>query len=345
MKQIILLLGITGIVLNTHSQENKIESTGNVGIGTTSPNALLHIKKNQSGWLQEIAGTAPNESDFVGLKILSGYAGETGKWIGISAISESLHSNQTGLGLYTDKIERLRIDHKGNIGIGISEPLYKLHVIGNQLGESVNNKSILSTVEGKVGGNYSKFQILNKRNGSGSDWLNTSLRLQRVVDATEMAFIDFGIDGKNGNYGLAFGTRNGFNGTQQTRIVIEGDGNVGIGTIHPGSWKLAVNGNIRAKEIKVETGWSDFIFYDDYLLPTLQEVENHIREKGHLKDIPSAKEVKENGIFLGEMDSKLLQKIEELTLYTIQQEKQLEKQSKEIERLKILVQQLIETKK
>ncbi|WP_158655089.1 hypothetical protein [Flavivirga eckloniae] len=126
------------------------------------------------------------------------------------------------------------------------------------------------------------------------------------------------------------------------------DGNIGIGTTNSGSWKLAVNGKIRAKEIKVETGWSDFVFYDDYKLPTLQEVENHIKEKGHLKDIPSAEEVEENGIFLGEMDSKLLQKIEELTLYTIQQEKEiqkLKKQEREISELKILVEELLKSKK
>jgi|GEM_PF-605848 len=100
--------------------------------------------------------------------------------------------------------------------------------------------------------------------------------------------------------------------------------NVGIGTIDPGIWKLAVNGEIRAKEIKVETGWSDFVFEKDYKLPTLQEVEEHIKEKGHLQDIPSGKEVEENGIFLGEMNSKLLQKIEELMLYTIEQQKEIE---------------------
>src|SRR5690606_31369179 len=101
-------------------------------------------------------------------------------------------------------------------------------------------------------------------------------------------------------------------------------GNVGIGTIAPGNWKLAVNGEIRAKEIKVETGWSDFVFKNDYALPTLEEVEKHIKEKGHLKDIHSAKEVEENGIYLGEMDSKLLKKIEELTLYIIEQNKRIE---------------------
>jgi len=72
-------------------------------------------------------------------------------------------------------------------------------------------------------------------------------------------------------------------------------------------------------------------------LPTLTEVENHIKEKGHLKDIPSAAAVAENGIFLGEMDAKLLQKIEELTLYTIEQQKEiqeLKEQTKEIENQK-----------
>lgn len=230
----------------------------------------------------------------------------------------------------------------GKIGIGTSSPEFNFHIKSTLLGETVNSKSILVNLESSVVSNNSKFQILNKRNSNGPNWLNTSLRLQRVVDAAEMAFIDFGIEGKNGSYGLAFGTRNGFNGTQQTRMVIESDGNVGIGTINPGSWKLAVNGKIRAKEIKVETEWSDFVFYDNYKLPTLQEVENHIKERGHLKDIPSAKEVKENGIFLGEMDSKLLQKIEELTLYTIQQEKKIKEQANKIENLESLNNKLLE---
>lgn len=112
-------------------------------------------------------------------------------------------------------------------------------------------------------------------------------------------------------------------GINSTRYPIYLSNNVGIGTENLDGWELAVNGKIRAKEIKVETGWADFVFENNYNLPTIQEVEKHIKEKGHLKNIPSAKEVKENGIFLGEMNSKLLQKIEELTLYTIQQEKKI----------------------
>ena len=112
-------------------------------------------------------------------------------------------------------------------------------------------------------------------------------------------------------------------------VLANPNGNVGIGTGDPQGWKLAVNGQIRAKEIKVETGWSDFVFSDDYKLPSLEDVEKHIKNEGHLKDIPSAAEVEKNGIYLGEMDSKLLLKIEELTLYTIQQQKEIEMLKKE----------------
>ncbi|QLE02015.1 hypothetical protein HX109_10785 [Galbibacter sp. BG1] len=109
-------------------------------------------------------------------------------------------------------------------------------------------------------------------------------------------------------------------------LLIQSTGNVGLGVSDPGNWKLAVNGNIRTKEIKVETqGWSDFVFKENYKLPTLEEVEKHIKEEGHLQDIPSAEEVEEDGIFLGEMDAKLLQKIEELMLYTIDQQKMIKK--------------------
>ncbi|MBC9795859.1 hypothetical protein [Sinomicrobium weinanense] len=118
------------------------------------------------------------------------------------------------------------------------------------------------------------------------------------------------------------------------KLTVENDGSMGIGTTNTGAWKLAVNGNIRAKEVKVETGWSDFVFDEGYELSSLKEVEEHIKEKGHLKDIPSAKEVEKEGVFLGEMDAKLLQKIEELTLYILQLNKKIEIQQQQIEQLK-----------
>jgi hypothetical protein len=125
------------------------------------------------------------------------------------------------------------------------------------------------------------------------------------------------------------------------------EGNVGIGTADTKGFKLGVNGKIAAEEVKVALygNWSDFVFKKEYNLPTLTEVENHIKEKGHLKDIPSAKDVEKNGFYLGEMDAKLLQKIEELTLYTISQQKKIEKIEKENESLTFLATKFLELQK
>ena len=89
--------------------------------------------------------------------------------------------------------------------------------------------------------------------------------------------------------------------------------------------KLLVEGSIGARQVIVESqGWSDYVFTSDYKLPSLEEVEKYINENGHLKDIPSADEVSEKGIDLGKMDSGLLMKVEELTLYIIEQNKKME---------------------
>lgn len=117
------------------------------------------------------------------------------------------------------------------------------------------------------------------------------------------------------------------------RLTVLGSGRVGIGTDSPQAL-LDVNGTIRSKEVKIEaTGWPDFVFDKGYKLPSLKEVESHINEKGTLPNIPSEKDVKENGIDVGEMQAKLLQKIEELTLYVIDLKKENEAQNTLIEKL------------
>ncbi|KAA1244075.1 hypothetical protein [Aquimarina sp. RZ0] len=119
------------------------------------------------------------------------------------------------------------------------------------------------------------------------------------------------------------------------RLILRDNNTLGVS-----GGNLAVDGTIKTKEVEVKTNvWADFVFKNDYNLPTLKEVEHHIQEHGHLSDLPSEEEVIKNGINLGEMNAKLLQKIEELTLYTIQQEKEIrrlqsiEKRLDDIEKL------------
>jgi trimeric autotransporter adhesin len=123
---------------------------------------------------------------------------------------------------------------------------------------------------------------------------------------------------------ITFGYDDYVNGFTE-KMRIKGNGNVGIGIANPNE-KLAVNGRIRSKEVLVEAAfWPDFVFDENYKLPTLNEVEKFIATNKHLPDLPSATEVETNGQNLGDVQKKLLQKVEELTLYIIEQNKRIEK--------------------
>jgi len=119
---------------------------------------------------------------------------------------------------------------------------------------------------------------------------------------------------------------------------------MGIGTSYIDGYQLAVGGNIIAEgvTVKLQTNWPDFVFKKEYNLPSLKEVEEHILRKGHLLNIPSAEEVEKKGINIGKMDAKLLQKIEELTLYTIAQEKKIQNLEQENKKIDSLAAKLLE---
>ena len=120
------------------------------------------------------------------------------------------------------------------------------------------------------------------------------------------------------------------------QFLLKSNGNVGIGTTNPGSYRLAVEGRIGAREVDVKTSsWADFVFDEDYALPSLDEVDAYVDKHHHLPGLPSEAEVLEKGsVSLGEMQRLLLQKVEELTLYTIAQQKQIEALRAEVAELK-----------
>ena len=242
-------------------------------------------------------------------------------------------ASETAIDFYTNSTNipgniyhRMRISSEGKVGVGTDSPQSNLHVVGNG--------------SNKDGGNINRYNVEGLIVEAMSNGRSTTVgaELEFVIPANTDGSNEWGqgriitVAGNSASSDatgkMIFGTRRMFdkNGTGQEwfygdDIVIDGHGNIGIGTLTPQE-KLSVNGKIRAQEIKVEVaGWPDYVFARNYTLPTLQETENHIKEKGHLPGIPSAAEIKANGVDLGEMNAKLLQKIEELTLYIIELEK------------------------
>jgi hypothetical protein len=119
-------------------------------------------------------------------------------------------------------------------------------------------------------------------------------------------------------YGMSYSSTAYFNGIGVNYF----GGSLGIGTRATGQYKLAVDGAIRARRVKLDQEtWADFVFEPEYKLPSLQELETYIKENKHLPDVPSAREVTTGGLDLAEINKILLQKIEELTLHLIEQGK------------------------
>ncbi|MBU0506150.1 hypothetical protein KJ708_09175, partial [bacterium] len=128
-------------------------------------------------------------------------------------------------------------------------------------------------------------------------------------------------------------------GGTNDKMILHSDGSLSVGTQSSGGYKLAVDGTIGARELVVtQDTWSDFVFEDEFKLKSLEEVEKFIKNKKHLPDIPSEKDVLAKGVSVGEMQKLLLQKIEELTLYVIDLKKQNTEQDKLIADLRNIVQ-------
>jgi hypothetical protein len=212
----------------------------------------------------------------------------------------------------------LRLQANGNVGIGIQDPWAKLDI----------------RTTGSTSGDQN---ALNLNNPSTDAYGTVSIIMGSANESSAMISQQRNNLSKGGT--LIFNTSDA-SGTNQPRMFINDVGNIGIGTLVPGSYKLAVEGKIAARGVKVtlQNPFPDYVFDSTYQLRPLAHLEQYINQNKHLPGIPSAKEVeKEGGVELGEMNVKLLEKIEELSLYIIEVNKKLQEQQEEIERMKKLI--------
>ena len=277
-------------------------TTTKVGIGISSPAERLHIN---GGALKIGNGTSATDRAQNLLKFGDGSYVQIGEWENDDMLSFKANSYN-----FTN----------GNLGIGVTNPQYKL---------DVNGKMYLHTVDWNNGLAQSYLQ-----------WECHKLVLGVQSGFYSHTYID--IMPGSASQGEVFSQLSLYHAPNTTtkeeriRLWTSGDSwinnnsNFGLGTSTP-LCKLDVRGTIRADEILVNSvSGADFVFDKDYNLRPLSEVKTYIQENQHLPEIPSAEEMQENGVSLDKMVIQLLQKVEELTIYTIQLEEkinELEKQS------------------
>ena len=287
------------IYFKTNSSDRMFISANKayVGVGTTSPYANLHIhstvrlNRNYTNYIL-LTNSATGSS------LTSGFViAQTNNKIFLSQNEkDNFYIENNGKGML--------IDTNGFIGFGTNYPKQKIHV--------VNNNILITRTSTKADGSL---------NGSIMFGANASDSCQRGDWAIEYFTNDTLWNGLN-----FWQPWSVFHPGLNFALFLADNGNIGIGTNKPGE-KLTVNGGICAKEVRVSLSgnhcWPDFVFEPNYQLMPLSDLESFIKEKKHLPNIPSEKEIMSGGVEVGNTISALLKNIEELTLHIIELEKRI----------------------
>jgi hypothetical protein len=285
-------------------------STSNVGIGTNNPAEKFTVSGGHAGSLILLHSSGDDANQPANLAFWASEPLETYTGVGIGNNIKNYNGSQafTLINPSAGGSYMRLLDNQMNFNL-VSNSGNKqevLTIIGNgYVGIGENNPTEKLDISGnsRINGNY-----LNIEQSYGN---NTEIFLNQIGK------IKWNLTNQAESGNLLIGNGDG------TKFLISPAGNVSL------------QGKLEAKELKVTlTPTADFVFDQDYDLPKLEDVEKHIKEKKHLPEVASAEEMEKKGVNVGEFQIKLLQKIEELTLYTIEQNKQLKKQAEEIEILK-----------
>lgn len=226
--------------------------------------------------------------------------------------------DNSNLSIQTNGTTRMTVLHSnGNVGIGTVNPTSKLEVSGRAriIGDVYVNGANALTFQDDA-----RFSV-TPTHVPDLNIANFSMPHYGIAAPNAGSSADLWLSGNNA---IRF-----FSGGNPIPVMnLTNNGKVGIGTTQiPGDYKLAIAGNVIAEEVVVKLQsawpWPDFVFHQDYTLKPLHEVEQFVKTNKHLPGIPSAAQVEKEGLNMGEMQSKLLQKVEELMLYIIEQDKKI----------------------
>ena len=329
----------------------------NVGINkdgsSPDPSAMLDVKSTDKGLLlprmttiQRIAIASPAN----GLAVFDTDTKSFWFFNGAAWIESATGSSAN---FWTKNGNDLSSNNSGNIGIGTNTPSEKLTILsaydtyGLTLTDgNIKISSYIGKGQGAWFGTQSNHPFHLYTNGNGTPNITfhqnfeTDLRgpksRLKFYDETSSFLLSGDVKSNGKNLEIA-ASKAVITGTPGNLILQADDasviglplmaGNVGIGTSNP-TYKLSVNGGIHCKEVVVESGWADYVFNKEYELPTLHETEIFILQNKHLPNIPSSEEIEQNGLNVGEIQKKMMEKIEELTLYIIEANKRIEELEK-----------------
>lgn len=363
MRQLFTLL-LVGASLTAFSQNG-------VGIGTTSPHtsALLELKSSTKGLILPRTSSASRNA-MTGTKGLIVYDTTLSRIYYHTGTSWAQVTTGTiPTAYWTANGNHIYNNNSSNVGIGISSPTSKLTVANNIEIEGSIPAFVMSSTGSTARINF----ILDSQEPDFAiTQFNNKFYLSRFeglgfVDdlvISELGYIGVGtavvdvrltvdegsdVGPASGGYiqtGLATGLNIGIDNNEiqarnngaSSRLVLQNDaGPLQIGNVvAPTGYKVAVNGKVICEELKIQDAvdWPDYVFADDYKLASLDEVRNFIELHHHLPNIPSAAEVESNGIVVGDMQKRLMEKIEELTLYILDLEALSKSMQSEIASLK-----------
>ncbi|HOX78564.1 MAG TPA: hypothetical protein PLW31_11060 [Bacteroidales bacterium] len=282
-------------------------NAGNVGIGNNSPTTLLHVQKLMTEptiTIQNLGGTGGAT-----YTMIDNASGANWKFKATLSGGFKIRDHANSLDVVViepnSAANSLYINSSGFIGIGTNAPAQKLTVFGGDF---------------KID-DYYPFIFLNNTSTGG----NMGITFWQAGEYRAWLYYDDGESLLRLNAEQGGGSRND--------LVILNSGSVCLGTTTEATgYRLNVDGKVICTEVRVEAlaNWPDYVFGDNYRLMTLAELEQNIKSNGHLPGLPSASHVEANGFELGNMQRILLEKIEELTLYTIEQNKQITELQKKV---------------